>query len=87
LDLEQYTAGWQQQAVSGLSHGTWGFTQFRYRFAVDFYPFLFLLTVIGIGDKMKWHHIALITVCILANLWGVLTIQKFQWHGIFKLLN
>ena len=74
-------------ALVNFSHGTWGFTQFGYRFAVDFYPFLFLLTVKGIGDEIKWHHIVLITAGILVNLWGVLTIQKFQWNGIFELLN
>ena len=77
MEGEQYTGGWQQQAVSGLSHGTWGFTQFRYRFAVDFYPFLFLLTVKGIGNEIKWHHKILIIIGILVNLWGVLIIQRF----------
>lgn len=60
-------------ALVNFSHGTWGFVQFGYRFAVDFYPFLFILTVMGIGDNIKWHHILLITVGILVNLWGVLT--------------
>ena len=62
-----------------FSHGTWGFVQFGYRFAVDFYPFLFLLTIIGIGDKVKWHHKLLIGIGIVVNLWGVLVIQKYGW--------
>ena len=64
-------------ALVNFSHGTWGFEQFGYRFAVDFYPFLFILTVKGFGNKIRWYHIALITVGILVNLWGVLTIQRF----------
>lgn len=73
-------------ALVNFSHGTWGFTQFGYRFAVDFYPFLFILIVKGIGDKIKWHHIALITIGVLVNLWGVLTVQELTWQGIFDLL-
>ena len=64
-------------ALMNFSHGTWGFTQFGYRFAVDFYPFLFLLTVKGIGNEIKWHHKTLIIIGILVNLWGVLIIQRF----------
>ena len=66
-------------ALVNFSHGTWGFSQFGYRFAVDFYPFLFLLTVKGIGDNIKWHHKILIILGIIVNLWGVLWIHKFGW--------
>ena len=74
-------------ALVNFSHGTWGFTQFGYRFAVDFYPFLFLLTIKGIGDKIKWHHITLIVLGILVNLWGVLIIQQYKWHKIIELID
>ena len=66
-------------ALVEFTHGTWGFTQFGYRFAVDFYPFLFLLNVRGIGDRIRWHHMILISIGILVNLWGVLWINKFGW--------
>ena len=66
-------------AQVNFSHGTWGFAQFGYRIAVDFYPFLFLLTVKGIGDEIKWHHKTLIIIGILVNFWGVLIIHKFGW--------
>jgi hypothetical protein len=56
-----------------------GWTQFGYRYALDFYPFLFLLTVKGIGDEIRWHHKLLICSGILVNLWGVLWINKFGW--------
>lgn len=64
-------------AFVNFLHGTWGFSQFGYRFAVDFYPFLFILTVLGIGDKIRWHHMTLIIIGIIVNLWGVLTIARF----------
>jgi len=60
-----------------FSHGTTGFTQFGYRFAVDFYPFLLLLTIKGIAKTgLKWHHWVLLTLSILVNFWGVLFINK-----------
>lgn len=68
-------------ALVNSCHGTWGFSQFGYRFAMDFYPFLFLLTVKGIGNNLKWHHKVLIIIGILVNLWGVLWINKFGWVG------
>ncbi|MEQ9618255.1 MAG: hypothetical protein RIG61_03665 [Deltaproteobacteria bacterium] len=66
-------------AFVDFCHGTWGFAQFGYRFALDFYPFLFLLTVKGMGNDVKWHHKVLIIIGVLVNLWGVLWINKFGW--------
>ncbi len=71
-------------ALVNFSHGTWGFAQFGYRFAVDFYPFLFLLTIKGIGDEIKWHHKILILIGIVVNLWGVLMIQEFGWMKLHE---
>ncbi|BCX14492.1 MAG: hypothetical protein KatS3mg088_175 [Patescibacteria group bacterium] len=63
-----------------LSHGGTGFTQFGYRYAVDFYPFLFLLTIRGVAKtKLKKIHWILLFISIIVNLWGVLWINKFQW--------
>ena len=65
-----------------LSHGTTGFAQFGYRFAVDFYPILIFLTIKGVsGGKLKWHHWLLLVVGIVVNLWGVIFINKFGWVG------
>ncbi|MBW1769222.1 MAG: hypothetical protein JRJ65_19525 [Deltaproteobacteria bacterium] len=69
-------------AFVDFCHGTWGFAQFGYRYAVDFYPFLFILTIKGIGDEIKWHHKILIILGIIVNLWGVLWIHKFGWVGL-----
>jgi len=68
-------------AIVEFTHGTTGFSQFGYRFAVDFYPFLFILTVKGIGDRIRWHHMLLISLGVLVNLWGVLWINRFGWVG------
>lgn len=66
-----------------FSHGTTGFTQFGYRFAVDFYPALTLVTINGASQahKLSWHHWLLLGIGVLVNLWGVLWINKFGWVG------
>lgn len=62
-----------------------GWAQFGYRYALDFYPFLFLLTAKGIGDRIKWHHMALILAGVVINLWGVTWIYQFQQHAYLGL--
>ncbi len=52
----------------------WGF---GYRYAMDFYPFLFVLTVRGMGTNLKWYHKVLIILGIIINAWGVIAINKF----------
>jgi hypothetical protein len=63
-----------------FSHGTTGFAQFGYRFAVDFYPILIFLTIKGVAKTgVKWHHWLLLILSITVNLWGILWINKFNW--------
>jgi hypothetical protein len=52
----------------------WGF---GYRYAMDFYPFLFILTVRGMGNNLRWYHKLLIVIGIIVNCWGVIAINKF----------
>lgn len=52
----------------------WGF---GYRYAMDFYPFLFILAVRGIGSNLRWYHKLLIVIGIIVNCWGVIAINKF----------
>lgn len=67
-------------AIVVFSHGTTGFAQFGYRFAVDFYPFLIFLLIIGLSKKrLKWHHWVLLIISIVVNFWGVIWINKFGW--------
>jgi 4-amino-4-deoxy-L-arabinose transferase-like glycosyltransferase len=60
-----------------ITHGTVGFTQFGYRFSLDFTPFLLLLTAQGMREKLGWPEKALIILSVLVNLWGVVSIIKF----------
>ena len=77
-----------------FTHGSTGWIQFGYRYAVDFYPFLLILTWLGIKSTMgiryslgltdlRWHHKLLISIGILVNLWGVLWINKFGWFSLW----
>lgn len=62
--------------IVGL-HGGTGFAQFGYRFAVDFYPFLFLLTIKGVSHTgLKKVHWLLLFWAIIINLWGVVWINN-----------
>jgi hypothetical protein len=66
-------------------HGGTGWVQFGYRFGMDFYPFLLVLTALGIGSglgkkgELTRRQQLLILISILVNLWGVLWINKFGW--------
>ncbi len=67
-------------ALVDFSHGSTGFAQFGYRFAVDFYPLIFFLVVEAISKKkITWHHWLLLSISILVNFWGVIWINKFGW--------
>jgi hypothetical protein len=66
-----------------LQFGGTGMTQFGYRFALDFYPLLILLTMRGMDAPIRWWHMALIAVCIVVNTWGVLTINVFEIARLF----
>jgi hypothetical protein len=65
-----------------MAHGGTGWTQFGYRFAVDYYAILFYLTILGVArmglSKIHWM---LLSCGIVVNLWGVLWINKFGWVG------
>ena len=82
-------ACWSAVLPIGLMLSTYAFSggwpQFGDRFALDYYPFLFLLAVSGMGGDLKWHHKALIALSIAINLWGIVWIYKFQAHGYLGL--
>ena len=62
-----------------ITHGTVGFTQFGYRFSLDFTPFLLLLAAKGMRENLGWPEKALIILSLLINLWGVASITKFNF--------
>jgi len=62
-----------------ITHGTVGFTQFGYRFSLDFTPFLLLLAEKGMRENLGWEEKALIILSLLVNLWGVVSIIQFNF--------
>jgi len=62
-----------------ITHGTVGFTQFGYRFSLDFTPFLMLLAAKGMSENLGWQEKALIILSVLVNLWGVVSIIGFNF--------
>ncbi len=68
-----------------FSFAATGWTQFGYRYALDFYPFLFVLTIKGIGKDIRWYHKLLIVASIVINLWAVLWIYQFDPRGFLGL--
>lgn len=55
-----------------------GWAQFGYRYALDIYPFLFLLVLKAVGNDIRWHHKLLIVLSVLVNLWGIVWIYQFE---------
>jgi hypothetical protein len=72
-----------------FTHGGTGWMMFGYRYALDFYPFLLILTALGMNSRiggdfgLNWLQKLLILVSILVNLWGVLWINKFGWVSLW----
>ncbi len=62
-----------------ITHGTVGFTQFGYRFSLDFTPFLLLLTAKGMRENLGWEEITLIILSVLVNLWGIISIIGYNF--------
>jgi hypothetical protein len=68
-----------------FSYAATGWAQYGYRYAIDYYPFLFLLTLQGMGPDLRWHQKTLIVLSVAINLWAVLAIYKFQPDGFLDL--
>ncbi|MEP7378198.1 MAG: hypothetical protein ABI725_01405 [Chloroflexota bacterium] len=72
-------AAWAAVVIIAL--GDWmfaatGWAQFGYRYGLDFIPFLWLLAVKAV-PRVRWHHMLLIGMSVVMNLWGVLWVFKF----------
>ena len=61
-----------------LLHADPGGAQFGFRYAQDFYPFLFLLTVRGLGGRIGFEAWLAIAIGLAVNLWGMGS-TYFDW--------
>lgn len=64
-----------------MTFGNTGVVQFGYRFAVDFYPLLYYLTIRGMGSPLRLVHKMVIVLAVVVNLWGVLW-ERMGWRVI-----
>lgn len=62
-----------------LTHGATGWSQFGYRFSLDLLPALLLLTASGMRERLDRPKVAVLALCFLVNLWGVLSFNVFDW--------
>lgn len=58
-----------------LMKGGNGFTQFGFRYSLDFLPYLLILTASGLKNRFNICSKFLIILSILINLWGVIMIS------------
>jgi hypothetical protein len=75
---------WAALAIVGILLPTlfWfssGWVQFGYRYSLDFFPFLFLLIISGMGSRLNKGIIALVALSIAVNLWGTLWSVHLGW--------
>ncbi len=61
-----------------LTHADPGGAQFGFRYAQDFYPLLFLLTVRGLGGRISFEAWVAIAIGAMVNLWGMGS-TYFDW--------
>ncbi len=62
-------------AIPSFAKGANGFTQFGFRYSLDYLPFLLIIMGLGVGNKIRWWAKFLIIISIAINFWGVLMIS------------
>lgn len=68
-------------SIPSLIKGGNGFTQFGFRYSLDFLPFLLLLTASGLENRFNIYSKSLILLSICINLWGVIMISVLnKWQ-------
>jgi len=58
-----------------LLHADPGGAEFGYRYAIDFYPFIFLLMIHGMRGRMNAERWAAMALCFLVNIWGMYAVM------------
>ena len=60
-----------------LMHGSWGFSQFGYRFILDAMPLLLLLLGWGYRERASGSLVAAVAVSVVVHVWGILVINLY----------
>lgn len=69
-------------AIPSLVHGNNGFTQFGFRYAMDYLPFLLILTALGFPNKPSAWKVSLVIASIIVNAWGIIMIRFLNIWGL-----
>lgn len=56
---------------ASLFHGGVGASQFGYRYALDYMPFILLIIAVSMKKRLMPLHAVLIILSILVNIWGI----------------
>lgn len=67
-------------SLPSLTHGGSGFSQFGYRYALDYLPFLLIPTLSGAWRLPNFIFMFLLILSILINFWGVLLLEHFKMY-------
>ncbi len=60
-------------------HGTTGWNQFGYRFSMDLFPMLAILTAAGMRGELSPLKWTVISLSCLVSLWGTLAFHQYGW--------
>jgi hypothetical protein len=65
-------------SLPGLMHGSNGFSQFGFRFSLDYLPFTLLLIAAGINKK-TWPLVVLVIILgTIINVLGIISITIYN---------
>jgi hypothetical protein len=67
--------------MPGLLHGTPGFAQFGYRFAMEATPLFLLIFGSFLQRKQWWLSIPFMVLAVLVNFWGIYFIRILETFG------
>ena len=60
-----------------LMHGSWGFSQFGYRFILDAVPLLLLLLGWGYRERASWSLVAAVVLGVTVHAWGIWVVNLY----------
>lgn len=67
--------------LPSLTHGSWGFAQFGYRFILDAVPLLLLLLGTAYRDRADWLLRTLVLVGVAVHAYGIWAITVLEFVG------
>jgi hypothetical protein len=66
-----------------LQHCGTGMTQLGYRFALDFYPLLTIITMRGMDPPLRWWKTGLIALSVFINAWCTWVLNILQVSKLY----